>query len=174
MPPRSDSSDLIVHARQSVFVMLLVSAVVLGSAFLDPSERLRRAYDEIQIVDALMSLWKQQTSHTNTRSLATIVGGPVQPDSDLYESYDVRALPMYPSQAGALPQLRCTAMLDLNQYFIVPEGRDRSSSTASKANRKQRSPTDSQGIGVHFFRTRAISHVLSPSSKRPGMSSSTA
>lgn len=122
MQPVNDSSDIVVHARQALFVMLLVSGVVLTEILFYHPDRLRRAIDEMEIVNSLMALWDKTRSANNSGSLAAVVAGPAVPDEDLYEAYDLRLHALRTSDESEVDELTCRTMLDLNQYFIIPEG----------------------------------------------------
>lgn len=120
--PRDDSTDVVTHARFTVFLMLLVSAIVFGSILLDKSDQLQRAHNEMELVTGLMGVWDQSREQTNSHSLATIVGGPADPDRDLYETYDLHAILVDKSAENPPTQIQCTTALNLNQYFVIPDG----------------------------------------------------
>ena len=69
----NDSSHVVIHARFTVFLMLLVSAVVLGSVFLDDRDRVRRAHSEMKVIAGLMDTWDSGSERTNTHSLVDYI-----------------------------------------------------------------------------------------------------
>ena len=115
--PKDDSSDIVVHARHAVFVMLVVCAVVAVSILLRETDRLRRANAEMEAISGLMKHWRDKSSAQSSQ-LAAIVAGRV-PQQDRYTSFklDVVAL----NNAARKP-FQCTVTLDLSQYFFVPAG----------------------------------------------------
>ena len=75
--PIDDSSSVVLHARRTTFVMLIVSALVVVGILAEDVARLKRAVDDAEIVRGLMNLW-----HTETRdkdgpiSVPHILAGP--------------------------------------------------------------------------------------------------
>ena len=153
--PRDDSTDVVTHARFTVFLMLLVSAIVFGSVLLDDSDQLQRAHNEMELVTGLMSVWDQSREQTNSHSLATIVGGPADPDRDLYETYDLHAILVDNSAENPPTQIQCTTVLDLNQYFVIPDG------LGPQRYRVQPSPT----VATHPLPISPLWHALVPDTR---------
>ena len=60
-PPIDDSSSVVLHARQTTFVMLIVSALVVVGILVDDVSRLKRAFDDAETIQGLMNLWHSET-----------------------------------------------------------------------------------------------------------------
>ena len=57
-PPIDDSSSVVLHARHTTFVMLIVSALVVVGILVEDVSRLERAFVDAESIQGLMNLWR--------------------------------------------------------------------------------------------------------------------
>lgn len=121
-----DTSELVMHARKTVFAMLLTSAVVVFGIFSEDPMRLTRAYDQVRVVDGLVKHWGTVSSGT-VRSLARLLAGPATPPT-LRGTYKVTLVPLDADQGAtsalggdSVDALQCTLRLDVSNYLFVTD-----------------------------------------------------
>ena len=121
--PRNDSSDLVVHTRQSLFVMLLVSALVTVGVTFQDTDRLRRALAEMDIVIALMKHWRTEASYPGIYPLTQIIAGPENSKPVAKMAINLYLVPLGNPEPPYNGKVRCKVVLDLNQYYFVTADR---------------------------------------------------
>lgn len=118
--PIDDSSSVVLHARKTVFVMLLVSALVVVGILVEDVTRLNRAVQDAAIVTGLMSLWHSETRNKDPAvSFPDIIAGP---PAEVFDSESAFELQLVESdENGSENPVVCSVDLDLNQRFFVPK-----------------------------------------------------
>lgn len=119
-PLMDDSSSLVLHARQTTFVMLILSALVVVGILVEDVSRLQRAVDDAESIRGLMNLWRSETHDKgNPVSMARILAGPEFESSDAKGRFRLGLAPIGDSNGNAV--ISCEVDLDLSQRFFVPE-----------------------------------------------------
>ena len=116
--PIDDSSPVVLHARRTVFVMLIVSALVAVGVLTEDVARLSRAVEDAEIVRGLMRLWHAETEDKNGPvSLPAIIAGP-RPDEP--GSPGKYRLQLVKDDGGEpIESVDCTVHLDLGRRLVV-------------------------------------------------------
>ena len=120
-----DTSDLVVHARQVLFALLLTSTLIVVGVFSEDSARLTRAHDQAVVADGLARHWNGGVSDGTLRNLSRVVAGPITP-SNGPAVYDVTLVPLAETRGPALARenrsnsvRRCILSVDLSNYFFT-------------------------------------------------------
>ena len=119
LAPRDDSSDLVVHARRTMFVMLLVCAFVTVGVLFRDTDRLHRALAEAEIVVGLMAHWHYETRDPRSDPLGRIIAGPASTEPDSVLSFELHLVPLQYENREHFDDVQCTVELDLRHYFFV-------------------------------------------------------
>ena len=120
---KHDSSPVILHARQTVFVMLIVSALVAMAVLAEDVARPNRAVDDANFVAALMKFWHAETEDkSGPVSVATIVAGPVAraPETDGAFELELTKTRKDKDENEEKSTMTCTVDLNLERRYIVP------------------------------------------------------
>ena len=119
-PLMDDSSSLVLHARQTTLVMLILSALVVVGILVEDVSRLQRAVDDAESIRGLMNLWRSETHDTGDPvSVAHILAGPALEASDAKGRFRLGLAPNGDSMGDTV--ISCRVDLDLGQRFFVPE-----------------------------------------------------
>ena len=119
-PPIDDSSSVVLHARRTTFVMLVVSALVVVGILVDDVSRLKRGVDDAETIQGLMNLWRSETRDEDSPvSVAYILAGSASEIPDGAATFRLRLAPRGSSKDDAV--IECRVNLDLGQRFFVPE-----------------------------------------------------
>ena len=130
-PPQvNDSTDLVIHTRQSMFVSLLVSAVVLIGVLSHATTVIQEAIDQLNTVRKLMMYLDNEAQGASVRPLATLLTGS-DSLSDFNTGFLLQLAPVEQQEPSRATQearfnqppskLECMVVLDLTQYFFVPD-----------------------------------------------------
>ena len=115
-----DCSSVVLHARQTTFVMLIISALVAVGILAEDVARLNRAVDDAEIVKGSMNLWRTETRDKDGPvSVPHILAGPAPEASDAAGTFRLGLAPSGDSKGDAV--IACRVDLDLSQRFFVPE-----------------------------------------------------
>ena len=122
-----DSSDLVLHARQVLFALLLTSTLIVVGVFSEDSAGLTRAHNQAVVVDGLARHWNGGVSEGTVRNLARVIAGPITP-RNVPGRYELTLEPLG-GAAGHAPTpehgtdalVRCTVSVDLSNYFFVAD-----------------------------------------------------
>lgn len=120
---RYDSSPIILHARQTVFVMLIVSALVAMAVLAEDVARPKRAVEDAKFVAGLMEFWHAETENKDVPvSVATIIAGPVARTSKTDNAFELELTELYKDSDGneATSKTACTVDLNIERRYIVP------------------------------------------------------
>ena len=118
--PIDDSTAVVLHARKTTFVMLIVTALVVIGILVEDVSRLKRAVDDADTIQGLMNLWRSETRDKDGPvSVAHILAGPVSAAPGAKRRFRLGLAPSSDSKGDAL--ISCTVGLDLGQRFFVPE-----------------------------------------------------
>ncbi|MCY4488777.1 MAG: hypothetical protein OXF11_16910 [Deltaproteobacteria bacterium] len=119
-PPIDDSSPVVLHARYTTFVMLIVSGLVVVGILVEDISRLKRAVDDAETIQGLMNLWNSATRDEDSPiSVAHILAGPASEMPDEKAAFRLRLAPRGDRKGSAA--IACRVDLDLGQRFFVPE-----------------------------------------------------
>lgn len=119
-PLIDDSSSVVLHARHTTFVMLIVSALVVVGILVEDVSRLKRAFDDAETIQGLMNLWRSETrDEDGPFSVAHILAGSASETSDAKGTFRLGLAPSGDSKGDAV--IACRVDLDLGQRFFVPE-----------------------------------------------------
>ena len=119
-PLIDDSSSVVLHARHTTFVMLIVSALVVVGILVEDVSRLKRAFDDAETIQGLMNLWHSETrDEDGPVSVAHILAGSASETSDAKGTFRLGLAPSGDSKGDAV--IACRVDLDLGQRFFVPE-----------------------------------------------------
>ena len=119
-PLIDDSSSVVLHARHTTFVMLIVSALVVVGILVEDVSRLKRAFDDAETIQGLMNLWRSETrDEDGPVSVAHILAGSASEISDAKGTFRLGLAPSGDSKGDAV--IACRVDLDLGQRFFVPE-----------------------------------------------------
>ena len=127
LDPRNDSSNVVYHARQSLFFLTFASALILITMFFDDPEELHQAISELNHISKLMTHFRNAPIHDSREIVPLtelLLGGGDKSDSTL-TAYRLTIKPSSSSiQASSFYTERsCTLYLDLNtQHFVTNDG----------------------------------------------------
>ena len=116
--PIDDSSAVVLHARWTVFLMLIASALVAVGVFAEDDARLNRALQGAEIVTGLMSHWHAETRDKNRAvSVTHIIAGPGRKASQTSDEFRLRFVRN--GESDKKDSIQCWIGLDLDQRFFV-------------------------------------------------------
>ena len=122
---KHDSSPVILHARQTVFVMLIVSALIAMGVLAEDVARPNRAVDDAKFVASLMEFWYAETKDKlGPVSVATIVAGPVARAQETDGAFELKLTKIRKDEDEDENEVKstmtCTVELNLERRYIVP------------------------------------------------------
>lgn len=120
---KHDSSPVVLHARQTIFVMLIVSALVAMGVLAEDVARPNRAVDDAKFIASLMKFWHAETEDkSGPASVATIVAGPVAQASATDGAFELKLTKIRKDKDGedVKIEITCTVDLDFERRYIVP------------------------------------------------------
>ena len=116
--PIDDSSAVVLHARWTVFLMLIASALVAVGVFAEDDARLNRALQGAEIVTSLMSHWHAETLDKNRAvSVTHIIAGPGRRASETSDEFRLQFVRN--GENDKKDSIQCWVGLDLDQRFFV-------------------------------------------------------
>lgn len=118
--PNNDSSPVVLHARQTTFVMLIVSALVAAGVLTENIARLSRAFQEAEIVMGLMDVWRAaRRDREGPVSVANILAGVHSKESFPRANYELQLETNSNGKKGVT--IGCRVDLDLYHRFFIPK-----------------------------------------------------
>ncbi len=120
--PIDDSSPVVLHARQTVFVMLIVSALVAMGVLAEDVSRPSRAVDDARIIAHLMEFWRaDRKPRKGPVPVSEILAGPVE-----RSAYTPRAFKLTLSKVvedgdngRGNSEITCTVDPDLGRRYVL-------------------------------------------------------
>lgn len=114
--PSDDSSSVVLHARQTTFIMLIVTAIVAVANLAENVEGLNRALLEARTVVRLTELSKTKLEGYESVSLPRILAGPAPSSSKVREFVGLRLVPV--DGGSNDDQVLCRIDVDLSEYHL--------------------------------------------------------
>ena len=149
MKPGDDNSNLIEHARRSLFITVVVTIFVVVGIKYYGTERVRSAQRDLKVISGLLRVWERETKNRRNRTLGATIAKPFERHDDMYKAYEFELTPYGDGNSSnrSSEAIRCKTMFDLNRYFLIPRGLGR-----------QRYDFGERGSARHLWHELAVQH----------------